>query len=92
MGFIGLGKPFCENLKYFFAIFSIGPIFSLVTENDRYEDSLENFYFLFFPWYTPRGLEPILLKKFNIFLTTRPILDHVVSLNRAHQYLKFCLP
>ena len=45
---VGLVKPFCKILKYFFRIFSKSSIFDLVAANDRYADS-------FLSRFTPQG-------------------------------------
>ena len=63
-------------------IFCIFPIIDLITANDKYEDAPDPH--SFFSMSTPRlgVLGPILSMRWNNFLTIRPILDDVVSMDR----------
>ena len=69
------------NFEFVFSHFSLGPIYYLMMENDRYEDPPEGF-FLGPPLEVVR---PFFLIKLSNFSTTRPILDYE---NRARQDLK----
>ena len=50
---IGLEKPFCTKPISFSRIFSLSPIFNLMTANDRYKNSRKDL-FHFFPRSTPQ--------------------------------------
>ena len=71
--------------------FSISPIFNLVTTNNRYKNSPERFFSLFSRSHPLGFYHQFSKKKKNNFWTTKPILNHKVTLNRAHQDLKVCL-
>ena len=60
--FLLLGKPFCAKSMSFFLIFSINPIFNLVTANDRYKNSPKGLFY-FFPRFTSRGFITNLVEK-----------------------------
>ena len=61
-----IDKPFSEILKLFLHIFSIGPIFNLLTANDRYKKIPEDF-FSFFPRSTRWGFRTDFVNKIEYF-------------------------
>ena len=64
--------------------------YDLVTINDRFK-ILRKYFFHSLHRSIPWDFKTDFVEKWNNFLTTKPILEHVVSLNGARQYLKLCL-